>query len=112
MNINLISAGGVELSNKKCILRLSGDLDYELNKFHTCVLEASDRAPEGSRLSSTINITIQVEDSNDNSPQFLGSYDDVNVSRQLVPGSNIMQINASDEDSGRNKQITFTLNNG
>lgn len=71
---------------------------------------ATDQAGQG--LSSEAQLTIQVEDINDNSPRFLHRSQVLLVKDRVRPGHMIGQVRATDADAtDPNKMIIYSLEN-
>ncbi|XP_055381122.1 cadherin-89D [Condylostylus longicornis] len=64
------------ISHKSGVLKVDGDLDREVKSQYEFLIIASDNAINGKRLSSSVEVEINVLDVNDNSPEFVG-YDEI-----------------------------------
>ena len=69
-------------------------------------------------LSSTLSLTVQIEDVNDNSPEWVGhqltpffGYD-ITKAEDLALGSVVIDIDATDADIDFNAMLTFTITSG
>ena len=62
--------------------------------------------------STSILIEVNVEDENDNSPQFTESVYQVAISENATVASTIIRVSASDPDHGGNADLVFTLMGG
>ena len=58
---------------------------------------------------SEASIEIEVEDVNDNSPTFSKPMYKVDVLEGLPVGTSVLQLTATDRDSGRNKDLTYQI---
>lgn len=85
-------------------LSLTGPLDFEqCDRYHLQLL-AHDGPHEG-----RANLTVFVEDVNDNAPAFSQSLYQVTLLEHTPPGSAILSVSATDQDSGANGHISYHL---
>lgn len=92
------------------LIKLAKPLDFEKVEIHHILIIAED----GAWFSKTgrINVTISVTDINDNPPVFTSTEYITSVSENRVIGSPVIQIGATDKDSGGNAQVTYSLISG
>ncbi|CAL8363929.1 unnamed protein product [Merluccius merluccius] len=83
---------------------LTGPLDYEERSWYTLTVRASD-----SQHQSEANITVLVEDVNDNAPMFTQDLYQVTVSEHLPAGSTVVTVTATDRDSADNGKVTYRV---
>ncbi|XP_034063007.1 protocadherin-16-like isoform X1 [Gymnodraco acuticeps] len=83
---------------------LTGLLDYEERTWYTLTVRSSD-----SKHQSEANITVLVDDVNDNTPTFTQDLYQVTVSEHLPAGSAVITVTATDRDSGENGKITYRV---
>ncbi|KAM4038965.1 protocadherin alpha-3-like isoform 13-T13 [Anomaloglossus baeobatrachus] len=62
------------------------------------------------RLSGTTQLTITVEDANDNSPTFAQPFYQCSVPEDASVGTLVIKLNATDLDQGRNGEILYAFN--
>ncbi|XP_075153661.1 dachsous cadherin-related 1 [Haematobia irritans] len=95
-------------------LTLSRHLDYETSQRHTLIVTAMDAGQP--RLSSNLTIVVEVQDVNDNPPEFERNEYHVKVLESMPVNSQIVQVTAIDADTGNNARITYRIlplnNNG
>uniref|UniRef100_A0A3B3R3Y8 Cadherin domain-containing protein n=1 Tax=Paramormyrops kingsleyae TaxID=1676925 RepID=A0A3B3R3Y8_9TELE len=92
------------------LITLIKGLDYEIKVVHLlCVI-----AKDGGWISETgeLNVTVVVEDMNDNPPVFSTMEYRALVSENAPLGTTVTQVKASDRDSGANAEITYSLLTG
>ncbi|XP_048837555.1 protocadherin Fat 4 isoform X3 [Brienomyrus brachyistius] len=92
------------------LITLIKGLDYEVKDVHLlCVI-----AKDGGWISKTgeLNVTVIVEDMNDNPPVFSTTEYRVLVPENAPLGTTVTQVKASDRDSGANAEITYSLLTG
>lgn len=89
---------------KTGVLTVSAPLDYETQSMHVLTVRASDSV---TGVFSEASVEIEVEDVNDNAPVFSKRTYGVVVAEGLPVGTSVVQVSASDGDSGRNKDLTF-----
>nr|XP_020468749.1 protocadherin-16-like [Monopterus albus] len=83
---------------------LTGPLDYEERTWYTLTIRTSD-----SKHQSEANLTVLVDDVNDNAPTFTQDLYQVTVSEHLPAGSAVITVTATDRDSGENGKITYRV---
>ncbi|KAM9850314.1 protocadherin Fat 2 [Aulostomus maculatus] len=91
---------------KTGVLTVTNPLDYESQTMHVLTVRATDSVTGAF---SEASIEIEVEDVNDNVPVFSKSKYTANIAEGLPIGSSVVQLHASDMDSGRNKDLTFHM---
>ncbi|NWS78157.1 PCD16 protein, partial [Crotophaga sulcirostris] len=85
-------------------IALTAPLDREQRGRYTLTLRASD-----SRHETQANLTVLVEDVNDNTPTFSQGFYQVLVPEHTPAGSSILTVSATDPDLGSNGEVTFHL---
>ncbi|XP_075066019.1 protocadherin alpha-10-like isoform X8 [Mixophyes fleayi] len=88
-------------------LTVNGQLDRELKSQYEVVITATDEGFPPLSVSKILNIDIS--DVNDNSPQFLQSFDTIFIKENNPPGSHVYTASASDPDVGQNSFITYSI---
>ncbi|XP_047440816.1 protocadherin Fat 2 [Mugil cephalus] len=91
---------------KTGVLTVTNPLDYESQTMHVLTVRATDSVTGAF---SEATIEIEVEDVNDNAPVFSKPTYSVNIAEGLPINTSIVQVSASDKDSGRNKDLTFQI---
>ncbi|KAM9741190.1 LOW QUALITY PROTEIN: protocadherin Fat 2 [Menidia menidia] len=91
---------------KTGVLTVINPLDYESQSAHVLTVLATDSVTGAF---SEASIEIEVEDVNDNAPRFSQLTYSVNIAEGLPVNTSVMQLSATDRDSGRNKDLTFQL---
>ncbi|XP_061832499.1 protocadherin Fat 2 [Nerophis lumbriciformis] len=87
-------------------LTVSNTLDYESQTMHVLTVRATDSVTGAF---SEASIEVEVEDVNDNAPFFSEPKYSASIAEGLPVGSSVLQLSASDLDSGRNKDLTFQI---
>ncbi|XP_072547580.1 protocadherin Fat 4 [Salminus brasiliensis] len=92
------------------LMKLVKSLDFEKVESHHVLILAED----GGWFSKTgrINVTINVTDVNDNPPVFTSSEYTASILENSAIGSSVIQIRATDKDSGSHAHITYSLLSG
>ncbi|XP_055792755.1 protocadherin-16-like [Salvelinus fontinalis] len=85
-------------------LSLTAPLDYEDRTWYTLTVRATD-----SQHHTEANITILVEDVNDNAPAFTQDLYQVTLPEHSPPGSPVVTVTATDRDSGENGKVTYRV---
>ncbi|KAG7321649.1 hypothetical protein KOW79_014507 [Hemibagrus wyckioides] len=92
-------------------LCLKEELDREKCATYSLIIQANDRSlPEDTRLTSTVRVSVYVEDINDNAPIFI-SDNTVSCSEDILLQSIVTIIKAVDADSGANGDVLYSLEN-
>ncbi|XP_031728397.1 protocadherin-16 [Anarrhichthys ocellatus] len=83
---------------------LTAPLDFEEKTWYTLTVRTTD-----SQHQTEANITILVEDINDNAPAFTHDLYQVTLPEHTPPGSVVITVTATDRDSGENGKITYRV---
>ncbi|XP_066572717.1 protocadherin Fat 2 [Amia ocellicauda] len=100
------SSKAFHIDFKTGVLSVTDILDYETQIKHILTVRATDSVT--GTFSEAI-VEIDVEDMNDNPPVFHRLIYSAQVSEGSSIGSSVLQVSASDKDSGRNKEITYQI---
>uniref|UniRef100_A0A8C0GHF4 Cadherin domain-containing protein n=1 Tax=Chelonoidis abingdonii TaxID=106734 RepID=A0A8C0GHF4_CHEAB len=90
-------------------LYIKSELDRELQERYILLVVASDRAVEP--LSATVNVTIILEDVNDNRPLFNSTNYVFYFEEEQNGGSSVGKISAVDKDFGQNGEVRYSFEN-
>lgn len=96
------------VDGKPLRLRLIQPLDYEMTREYDFSLCVEDNGRPND-LSSRLRIHVNVVDENDNSPVFEQQNYFVIINESAQRGSVLLDIHATDADSGQNGQVSATL---
>ncbi|KAM4834271.1 protocadherin Fat 4 [Thomomys bottae] len=88
-------------------VRLTGELDREVASNYTLTVVATDKGQPP--MSASAEVLVTVLDINDNSPVFAQPSYAVEVSEATLPGTDILQVLATDGDEGSNGQVRYSL---
>lgn len=91
-------------------VKLVGELDREEHSNYTLTVIATDKGEPP--LSSTMDVTMVILDVNDNTPSFSQNIYDIEVEENILTGTDVIQVFASDADEGTNGQIRFSISGG
>ncbi|KAM3866939.1 protocadherin Fat 2 [Diretmus argenteus] len=91
---------------KTGVLTVTDPLDYESQSMHVLTVRATDSVTGAF---SEASVEIEVEDVNDNAPVFSMLTHTVAINEGLPVGTSVIQLSASDRDSGKNKDLTFEM---
>jgi protocadherin-16/23 len=86
-------------------LVVNSHLDYEEVQSYTLVIRATD----GGGRTGDMTVRINILDQNDNQPIFNTSKYDVTVAENATVDTSIMQVEATDRDSGDNGRVTYSI---
>uniref|UniRef100_A0A8D2L4T7 Protocadherin-16 n=1 Tax=Varanus komodoensis TaxID=61221 RepID=A0A8D2L4T7_VARKO len=85
-------------------ITLVGPLDYEERRSYALTVRASDSQHE-----TEANVTVLVEDVNDNAPAFPQALYQVLLPEHTPAGTSILTLSATDLDSGENGEVSYQL---
>ncbi|CAD5112873.1 DgyrCDS2084 [Dimorphilus gyrociliatus] len=102
----LIKNKNVGLENLRIIL--NSRLDRELIESYTLQILAIDGGD--SRRTGTLKVSVIVEDANDHEPVFKQSVYKATVLENITKNTPIVQVSASDKDSGDNGKVSYSWN--
>ncbi|XP_019482771.1 PREDICTED: protocadherin Fat 2 [Hipposideros armiger] len=91
---------------KTGVLTVTGPLDYESKTKHVFTVRATDTAL-GSFSEATVEVLV--EDVNDNPPTFSQLVYTTSVSEGLPAQTPVIQLLASDQDSGKNRDVSYQI---
>uniref|UniRef100_A0A674E8H8 Protocadherin-16 n=1 Tax=Salmo trutta TaxID=8032 RepID=A0A674E8H8_SALTR len=83
---------------------LTAPLDYEEKTWYTLTVMATD-----SKHQTEANLTILVEDVNDNAPTFTQDLYQMTLAEHSPAGSAVVTVTATDRDSGDNGRVTYRV---
>ena len=93
------------------VVELVSSLDYETSSQITLTVTATDE-DSGSPLSAQATITVNVVDVNDNYPECLPTLLTPAVLESAAVGDVVATLNCSDQDSGSDGQLSYTISSG
>ncbi|CAG04741.1 unnamed protein product [Tetraodon nigroviridis] len=90
------------------------ELDFEISNGHyTLVVTATDQCPNPAlRLTSSTTVLVNVLDVNDVTPSFPRVYEGPFEVSEGQPGPRVWTLKASDEDSGLNGKVEYSITGG
>ena len=91
----------------KGLLTIKSALDREFISSYNILINVSDNGIP--QLSSTLQVSVVVEDVNDNAPQFEESYISITISESEPINSTILTLVATDDDDGDNALLQYYL---
>ncbi|XP_061191904.1 cadherin-23-like isoform X2 [Saccostrea echinata] len=98
------------IHNTTGVVNLTRVLDYELVSRDQVLLEVQACDQGSPRLCSNINVTIDLEDENDNAPIFNQSIYHVDIYENATIGSQVMKVHAYDLDgTAPNNEFVFRI---
>ncbi|XP_026562610.1 protocadherin Fat 3 isoform X3 [Pseudonaja textilis] len=105
--------GRFEIDKSSGAIRLSKELDYEKQQFYNLTVRAKDKGRPVS-LSSVSFVEIEVVDVNENlyTPYFSDFVVIGSVKENSRIGTSVLQVNASDDDTGRDGEIQYSIRDG
>ncbi|XP_059400561.1 protocadherin-1-like [Carassius carassius] len=94
-------------NKRKYFLQTTTPLDYERVRDYRVEIVAVDSGNPA--LSSTNSLKVQVTDTNDNSPIFSLTLFEVKFAEENQPGEKVVDVVASDADSGTNAELVYSI---
>ncbi|KAL4641609.1 protocadherin Fat 4 [Arapaima gigas] len=88
-------------------VRLVGELDREELSNYTLTIVATDKGKPA--LSAIMDVAVIVLDVNDNTPSFSQNIYDIEIEENILTGTDVLQVSATDADEGTNGQIRFSI---
>uniref|UniRef100_A0A8C6HN96 Cadherin, EGF LAG seven-pass G-type receptor 1 n=1 Tax=Mus spicilegus TaxID=10103 RepID=A0A8C6HN96_MUSSI len=86
------------------------ELDYEDQAAYTLAITAQDNGIP--QKSDTTSLEILILDANDNAPRFLRDFYQGSVFEDAPPSTSVLQVSATDRDSGPNGRLLYTFQGG
>ncbi|XP_073940810.1 cadherin EGF LAG seven-pass G-type receptor 1 isoform X2 [Castor canadensis] len=86
------------------------ELDYEDQAAYTLAITAQDNGIP--QKSDTTSLEILILDANDNVPRFLRDFYQGSVFEDAPPSTSVLQVSATDRDSGPNGRLLYTFQGG
>lgn len=105
-----MGAGTFNIGASNGIVKLAKELDYEdPRQPHTYSLLVTATEDSGG-FSTSVELTIHVTDVNDNPPKFeLPDYQAHNIDEDVIRGTSILKVKATDADHGQNAEIEYSV---
>ncbi|XP_029298055.1 protocadherin beta-16-like [Cottoperca gobio] len=94
-------------SKKFFSLVTESDLDREISSHYNITVTCSDEGVPS--LSSSVTLTLQISDVNDNAPVFERSSYEANIVENNTPGLSIFTVRARDADWNQNARVSYIL---
>ena len=111
-SLSIINVGSPQSSAFSLSLKLVGELDRESVAEYYLEVFATDGKPKDNiRYNATLSVTVIVKDENDNEPVFDISYYHAEFILPVEVGTELIQVNATDSDTGDNGRITYYIEN-
>ncbi|XP_064184223.1 protocadherin-11 X-linked isoform X1 [Anguilla rostrata] len=89
------------------LLETAAPLDYEITREYAIKIVASDSGKPP--LNTSAMVLIKIKDENDNAPIFPQPEIQLSIPENNDPSTQLIKISATDADSGRNAEITYSL---
>jgi hypothetical protein len=84
--------------------------DREQYSSYSLSIEARDNGVP--QLTGTATVAVEILDRNDNTPVFSQNEYNMSIPENITVGVEILQVEAMDQDSGLNGEVTFAINSG
>lgn len=102
------SDGNFDIDPETGEIFTNATFDREERSWYQLTIEAVDNPLNDSfQLSTSVNVTITIEDRNDNVPIFNQSLYEIHILDNLTRGTDVIQISAHDSDDEVNAEITY-----
>ena len=103
-------AGTFNIGSSSGVVKLTKELDFEdlrQPKQYSLIVNATE---DSGGFSTSVELTIKVTDVNDNAPRFeLPDYQAHDVDEDVPIGTAIVQVSATDADTGKNAEIVYSI---
>ncbi|CAJ1065064.1 protocadherin Fat 4 isoform X1 [Xyrichtys novacula] len=99
--------GLFSIDNRSGKIYLEEELDREQVDTLTITVTAADNGSP--RMATTISLTVHIVDVNDNDPEFIQSNYSLTVREDIRRGTSLLQVQAFDQDTGKNGQVRYRL---
>ncbi|KAG6455040.1 hypothetical protein O3G_MSEX009016 [Manduca sexta] len=97
-----------QINSATGVISTNATLDREEWDIYYLIIMAQDSSTTDPR-TATANLTIVVEDENDNTPTFAHPVYETHISERTVKGDFVFGVKANDNDIGLNKKISYDL---
>nr|XP_020652661.1 cadherin EGF LAG seven-pass G-type receptor 1 isoform X2 [Pogona vitticeps] len=104
--------GVFEIDPHSGIVKTCAPVDREEVSEYHLVVEANDQGRDPGPRSATVMVHITVEDENDNAPQFSEKRYIVQIPEDTPVNSQVLQVQATDQDRGSNAQVHYSIVSG
>uniref|UniRef100_A0A672QNQ3 Protocadherin-16 n=1 Tax=Sinocyclocheilus grahami TaxID=75366 RepID=A0A672QNQ3_SINGR len=104
LQLDASSQGKFDIHRYNGRVSLTAPLDFEERTWYTLTIRTSD-----SKHQSEANLTVLVEDINDNAPTFTQDLYQVTLPEHSPSGSPVITVTATDRDSGENGKVTYRV---
>lgn len=102
------TSGGIfSINNTSGEIYLEKMLDREEIDILSITVRATDRG--STKMATTANVTVHVEDANDHDPELSQSNYSVTVREDISRGTSLFRVQAHDQDIGSNGRVRYTL---
>ena len=108
--ISLYNTTDFVVDNNTGVIRVSRDLNYEIKTVYHLVATIKDQGSPF--LMSTTLVDIFISDANDNQPIFMPQIYNVILSEKAPLNALVTTVTATDQDSGLNGKITYSITEG
>ena len=108
--ISLYNTTDFVVDNNTGVIRVSRDLNYEIKTVYHLVAAIKDQGSPF--LMSTTLVDIFLSDANDNQPIFMPQVYNVSLSEKAPLNARVTTVAATDQDSGLNGEITYSITEG
>ena len=110
MDVDTMNTVTVETTPQSCVVVLRGYLEWSNRAKYKFTVQVTDKARTRERKSSTAEVTIHVEDTNNHDPTFLQTSYWVSVADDAHVGTSVLRVEAQDLDSGINADVRYASN--
>ncbi|KAM3615537.1 uncharacterized protein V6R79_003654 [Siganus canaliculatus] len=101
------SSGWFSIDNRSGGIYLERALDREQVDTMTITITAADKGSP--KMEATMNLSVLIEDANDNDPEFSQSVYSLTLSEDIPRGTSVLRVQAHDRDTGTNAKVRYKL---
>jgi len=102
--------GKFAIDSNTGVVTIAQALDYEITQSYTVEVTASDKGTL--TMSDVTNVSITVNDVNDNAPVFQATPYTASIAEDAGTSTSVATVSATDDDSGVNSQLSFSITGG
>ncbi|XP_051903269.1 protocadherin Fat 3 [Hippocampus zosterae] len=109
LKFTLLNPGGLFTMRPTCGALLTAGVPFDREERDSYELVVEVRREEEVLKVARVKVAVQVEDDNDNAPEFINLPYYATVRVEAEPGSSIFTVTATDRDLGVNARVTYRL---
>ncbi|XP_061755353.1 protocadherin Fat 3-like [Nerophis ophidion] len=109
LRFSLLNPGGLFTIRPTCGALLTAGVPFDREERDSYELVVEVRKEDEVLKVARVNVRVQIEDDNDNAPEFVNLPYYATVQVEAEPGLSIFRVSSTDRDLGVNGQVTYSL---